>query len=135
MKTYLVVVDDDPDDQVLVVDAFRSSDFKHQIECVNNGEELFSILNERGDKNLPFLIIMDQNMPGKEGSEVVHQLKKNLTYKNIPVIVLTGSMLPKYAKDLYFFGASCVIHKPDSFEELKNITASIAKLWQPIRDR
>lgn len=133
MKPYIAIVDDDPDDQKLIADAFRDVGFGHEIQFFSTGEEFMDKMNEVDkDLGLPYLIIMDQNMPGKEGSEIIHELKKRLVFKHIPVVILTGSMQAKYAKDVYFFGASCVLLKPDNFDELRRIAKSISFLWQPI---
>lgn len=132
MIPYIAIVDDDPEDQMFLIDALSIVGFSNDIQLFNTGEEFTSKMSSLSEGNLPYLIIMDQNMPGEDGSEVLNQLKKSLLFRYIPIIILTGTMRMKYAKELYLFGASCVLEKPSNFEKLREIAASISLLWQPI---
>lgn len=116
---YLVYVDDDPDDRMLFKEALESMpDYK--LVTLVNGFELLLFLKQRSDNELPFLIVLDINMPVMNGLEALSILKSNETYKNIPVVMFTTSANPE-AVDYCRKHDTDIILKPTKYSEIKNV--------------
>jgi CheY-like chemotaxis protein len=127
-KIYSVlIVDDDADDREIIRDAFQASFKESDYVFIENGEKLIEYL-ENCD-NLPSLIMLDLNMPGKDGREALKDIKSNADFRQIPTIVFTTSSSEKDRQMSYDLGANCFITKPDTFNKLVELTQSIGKLW------
>ena len=123
------IVDDDEDDRESIRDAFREN--KHVVDYVfmQSGDQLMGHFAENTKQDYPSLILLDLNMPGMNGKDVLKQMKKNESLRPIPVIVITTSSSRKEREASYQAGANCFITKPDSYNELVAVTNAIAKLW------
>jgi CheY-like chemotaxis protein len=128
LKYTVLIVDDDSDDRESIRDAFLENSHLHEYTFLTSGEHLIQHLAGKV-KDQPSLILLDLNMPGKDGREVLKELKNDSAFKPIPIIVLTTSSSEKDRTASYALGANCFITKPDSYSELVEITDSIAKLW------
>lgn len=124
----IFIVDDDPDDRQIILDAFIENNAALDYVFVENGNELLEIL-ERPGVALPSLILLDLNMPGLPGLQVLKRIKENKKTFHIPIIIFTTSVLPTDKAQSYELGANCFITKPESFTELMQITHSILLLW------
>ena len=122
------IVDDDTDDRESMRDAFLENEHQQDYTFMVSGDQLIMRLNEP-DKKHPSLILLDLNMPGKGGIDVLREIKSSETLKSIPVIVVTTSASTKDRDKSYQLGANCFLTKPDSYQELLAITDSIARLW------
>ncbi|MCW3120947.1 MAG: response regulator [Flavipsychrobacter sp.] len=129
IKHSVFIVDDDPDDRESIRDAFIENKHHQDYTFMVNGDQLIVHLNEASDKKHPSLILLDLNMPGKGGTEVLRQIKNDDNLKSIPIIVITTSSSTKDRETSYKLGANCFLTKPDSYKELLAITDSIARLW------
>ncbi len=123
------IVDDDEDDRESIRDAFRENKHTHNYVFMQNGDELMGHFAETAAKKNPSLILLDLNMPGMNGRDVLKEIKKNEELKPIPVIVITTSSSVKDKEASYKLGANCFVTKPDSYQELVELTNSIARLW------
>jgi CheY-like chemotaxis protein len=90
---------------------------------------LMKTLDATEPENFPSLILLDLNMPGMMGLHVLREIRANKHYSHIPTIVLTTSTFAQDESSAYKLGASCFLHKPQSFKELQEISASISRLW------
>jgi len=126
---YILIVDDDADDRDIIKDAFINAAGEQQFVFLQNGDQLLDYLHRHADNGAPSLILLDLNMPGKDGREVLKEIKANKRYSYIPIIVFTTSSAPKDKAISYSLGANCFITKPDTFNKLVDVTGSIAKLW------
>jgi CheY-like chemotaxis protein len=81
------------------------------------------------DAEFPSLILLDLNMPGKDGREALEEIKKNSRLHNIPIVVFSTSSLDKDRIISYSLGANCFITKPSSYQEMIDLTNAIVKLW------
>ena len=135
MKIPLIVIaEDDVDDQFLLQTAFDENGTNHQVKFVNSGVELVSYLDscfgiEGKISQRPSLIILDLNMPKKDGREVLKELKSNDLFKCIPVIIFTTTKNAMEVQRCYEFGANSYIVKPVSFDLLVNIIKEIKSFW------
>lgn len=124
----IFIVDDDPDDRQIILDAFLENSPQIDYVFIENAETLLENLHSE-ESDFPALILLDLNMPGMLGLQALKEIRGNKKFSQIPIIVLTTSTLIQDRKTSYELGASCYLHKPDSFVELVEITDSIVKLW------
>lgn len=124
----IYIVDDDPDDRQIILDAFLENSPQIDYVFIENAETLLENLH-KDDSDFPALILLDLNMPGMLGLQALKEIRGNKKFSQIPIIVLTTSTLNQDRKTSYELGASCFLRKPDSFGELVEITNSIVKLW------
>jgi CheY-like chemotaxis protein len=124
----IYIVDDDPDDRQIILDAFLERSPSIDYAFIENAETLLESLYAT-EIELPALILLDLNMPGMLGLHALKEIRSNKQFSQIPIIVLTTSTLHQDRKASYELGASCYLRKPDSFAELVEITDSIVKLW------
>src|SRR5215212_4607437 len=127
-KAHILIVDDDADDREITKDAFTSSVEDHEFIFLENGDKLTDYL-EHHVSNLPALILLDLNMPGKDGRESLREIKSDKRFNCIPVIIFTTSSSTRDRGMAYNLGANCFITKPDTFNKLVEMTGCIAKLW------
>ncbi len=128
LQNLIFIVDDDPDDRQIILDAFLENSPQIDYVFIENAETLLENLYS-DESDYPALILLDLNMPGMLGLQALKEIRGNKKFGQIPIIVLTTSMLSQDRKTSYELGASCYIRKPDSFGELVDITKSIVKLW------
>jgi CheY-like chemotaxis protein len=134
-KPIILLADDDPDDQLLIREAFEEGGIELGLECVNDGEELMDFLYRQGDyvsrkaDPYPVLVLLDLNMPRKDGREALAEIKADPTLKRIPVVVLTTSHAEPDVLKAYELGVSSYITKPVSFEDLVEVARVIQKYW------
>ena len=125
----ILIVDDDADDREIIKDAFLSNNEDHEYIFLENGEKLLEYLEFNLAENLPSLILLDLNMPGKDGREILKEIKSDKRYNHIPVVVFTTSSSERDRLIAYGLGANCFITKPDTFNKLVDLTGSISRLW------
>jgi CheY-like chemotaxis protein len=124
----IFIVDDDPDDRQIILDAFLENSPQIDYVFIENAETLLENLYSDAS-DYPALILLDLNMPGMLGLQALKEIRSNKKFSQIPIIVLTTSTLNQDRKTSYELGASCFLRKPDSYGELVEITNSIVKLW------
>lgn len=112
----ILLADDDAVDRELFSEALKSTRVKYKLAEVPGGEEVFTHLNANSNK--PDLIILDLNMPVKDGRETLKELKANTNFKCIPVIILSTSNSHFDIRYSYDYGASLFLTKPHSFRDL-----------------
>ncbi|GAB3196286.1 CheY-like chemotaxis protein [Pontibacter aydingkolensis] len=131
----ILIADDDAEDRMLVKDALEESRLKNSINFVENGEELMDYLHHRGkyaDTNeypTPGLILLDLNMPKKDGREALKEIKADERLKLIPVVVLTTSKAEEDILRTYDLGVSSFITKPVTFTSLVDVMKTLSKYW------
>ena len=128
-KNVIFIVDDDPDDRQLILDAFLDNNSAIDYFFIENGIQLMDTLRATKPENFPSLILLDLNMPGMMGLHVLKEIRENKNYSHIPTIILTTSTFAQDESSSYKLGASCFLKKPQSYKELLEISASIIRLW------
>jgi CheY-like chemotaxis protein len=124
----IFIVDDDPDDRQIILDAFLEKNPRIDYVFIENAENLLQALYSDGSE-YPAVVLLDLNMPGMLGLQALKEIRNNRKFSQIPIIVLTTSTLHQDRRASYELGAACFIRKPDSFGELVEITDSIVRLW------
>ena len=128
----VLMADDDEEDCLLANEAFSESGLKATFSCVEDGMELMDYLFERSRSDtisLPDLILLDLNMPRKDGREALLEIKAEPALQHIPIVILTTS---REEKDIAFAakaGANTFITKPATFDEWVEIMKSLAEHW------
>lgn len=128
----ILIADDDPDDRLLIGDAFRESNFQHPISFVEDGEELLEYLRAEGrfaGRRLPGLILLDLNMPRMDGRTALMHMKADRSFRRIPVIVLTTSRAEDDIQRTYDLGVSAYMPKPDSYRGILELVQSLNDYW------
>lgn len=131
---HILLVDDDEDDRYLTGEAFRQHFPASQVSAVEDGEELIEFLHYSGryadaSHPLPELILLDLNMPRKDGREALRDIKSNPGLRHIPVVILTTSDAQADIRASYFNGANSFITKPTSYQRLSEVTQAIGHYW------
>lgn len=131
----ILVADDDPDDRVLVKDALEESRLANALYFVKDGEELMEYLHRRGayqDAGLsprPGLILLDLNMPRKDGREALREIKSDPALRSIPIIVLTTSKAEEDICRTYDLGVNSFITKPVTFDSFVEVIQVLGRYW------
>jgi CheY-like chemotaxis protein len=112
----ILLADDEAVDRELFSEALKSTRVKYKLDEVSGGEEVFTHLSTNSDR--PDLIILDLNMPVKDGRETLKELKANKNFKSIPVVILSTSNSHFDVLFSYDNGASLFLTKPHSFHDL-----------------
>lgn len=131
----ILVADDDPDDRLMTEEAFAECGMDHPLRFVVDGEALLDYLLRRGpyaDEQAyptPALILLDLNMPRKDGREALQEIKGHPDLRHIPVIVFTTSKSDEDVRRCYEDGSNSFITKPMSFTGLLDIVHILGRYW------
>lgn len=131
----ILAAEDDSDDQMLLKEAFEENGFCPRIEFVENGEELLDYLHQKGRYEdaarapRPDLILLDLNMPTKDGRTALKEIKSDPTLRAIPIVVLTTSNHADDILNSYGLGASSYITKPGSFSMFTEMIRQFGLYW------
>jgi CheY-like chemotaxis protein len=131
----ILMADDDEDDRLLVKDAMAESGWAGDLFFVENGEELLNFLTHRGKYGngaaapRPGLILLDLNMPKKDGREALRDIRADSDLRRIPVVVLTTSKADTDVSTIYELGANSFITKPVQFDALVNVMKLLGQYW------
>jgi len=131
----ILLADDDPDDRLLTIRALKRSRLRNEIYTVEDGEELMDYLHRWGPyadpqrSPRPGLILLDLNMPRKDGREALQEIKSDPVLRRIPVVVLTTSNAEADILRSYDLGVNAFITKPVTFEELVHALQVLGDFW------
>jgi CheY-like chemotaxis protein len=134
-QNIIIMAEDDADDRLLVKDALEECQWNADLRFVENGEELLDYLLRRGkyrqaeQSPRPGLILLDLNMPKKDGREVLRDIRARPELRRIPVVVLTTSRADTDIEKIYELGANSFISKPVQFDELVNVMRMLSQYW------
>lgn len=131
----IVLADDDPDDRQLTEEAFTENRLANQLHTVEDGEELIDYLHRRGkyealkNEPLPGLILLDLNMPRKDGREALKEIKADPNLRRIPIVVLTTSKADEDIVRSYDLGVNSYVTKPVTFKSLVELVKVLGRYW------
>lgn len=128
----ILLVEDNPGDVRLTIEALKEGRFANLINVAVDGFEALAFLRREGkyaNARKPDLILLDLNLPKKNGREVLAEIKTDPHLKSIPVVVLTSSQAEKDIVATYNLHANCYITKPVDFEQFINVVKSIEDFW------
>ena len=132
-EIFILIAEDDADDRFLLKAAFEENGFTDKLHFVENGVEVLEYFNAQSqggnEAKMPRFILLDLNMPKKDGREVLKELKQNPILKKIPVIVFSTTNNEHEMRRCYELGANSYITKPNSFESLVKTVAALRTYW------
>lgn len=130
--SFILIAEDDADDRLMIQEAFQESGLMTPLHFVHDGQELLNRLTHQvvaAHPELPAMIVLDLNMPRKDGREALREIKRHPGLSHIPVVVLTTSKSPEDIRYSYQLGANCYITKPVSFDALLSMVNALNKFW------
>jgi chemotaxis family two-component system response regulator Rcp1 len=128
----VLLVEDNPGDVRLTQEAFKDAKVHLEMHVVNDGVEAIDFLNRRGeyaDSPRPDLILLDLNLPRKDGRDVLAEVKADSSFKSIPVVILTTSASDVDIESSYLLHANCYIAKPVDLDGFLTVVRSIDNFW------
>jgi CheY-like chemotaxis protein len=134
----ILMADDDPDDRQLTREAFDEAKLANDLRFVEDGVELLDYLNRRGkyadpeSSPRPGLILLDLNMPRKDGREALQEIKADPKLKRIRIVIMTTSKAEEDILRTYNLSAASYITKPVTFEALVDVVRTLGKYWLEI---
>lgn len=141
-KNYIILlVEDDPNDIILIKRAFEKANLMNPIYVVEDGEKAISYLGGKGEYRdrekhpLPVLILLDLKLPRKSGHQVLRWLRERPGLKRIPVVVLTSSKEMADINKSYDLGANSYLVKPVSFNALLNMLKTLKLYWLILNEK
>ena len=131
----ILLVEDNKGDVGLVEEVFEESKISNNLHVAEDGEDAMLYLRGKGKflgSLRPDIVILDLNLPNKDGREVLREIKEDNNLKNIPVIILTSSSAEKDILRAYDLHANAYITKPIDFDQFINVVGSIVNFWLEI---
>jgi len=131
----MLLVEDNPADVRLALEALEHEKFRNVISVVTDGEEALAFLRREGGfvaAPRPDLVLLDLNLPKKDGREVLAEMKRDVNLRSIPVAVLTSSEDDEDVFRAYELGANCYITKPVDLEEFLKVVRAVQDFWVTI---
>lgn len=128
----ILLVEDSPSDTDLTLEALRDFKVRNHVSVVEDGVLALQFLRREGpyaDAPRPDMIMLDLNLPRKDGREVLAEIKADETLKMIPIVVLTTSRADKDILQAYRLNANCYITKPVDFNQFLEVVRSIESFW------
>lgn len=128
----ILLVEDNPGDVRLTVEALKEGKVHNHLSVVSNGVEALAFLRNQGpytDAPRPDLMLLDLNLPKKDGREVLAEIKDDPNLRRIPVVVLTTSEAEADVLKSYALHANCYITKPVDLEQFINVIGKIEDFW------
>jgi CheY-like chemotaxis protein len=128
----ILLVEDSPGDVGLTVEALKEAKIRNQLSVVEDGVKALDFLHRRGEYSQarrPDLILLDLNLPRKDGRQVLAEIKADPDLRTIPVVVLTTSQAEEDILKAYQLQANCYISKPVDFHQFMHAIKSIEDFW------
>jgi chemotaxis family two-component system response regulator Rcp1 len=128
----ILLVEDNPGDVRLTMEALKEGRLLNHVSVAEDGVEALAFLRQRGkyvDEARPDLILLDLNLPKKDGREVLAEIKEDPELRHIPVVVLTTSTAEQDVLRTYDLHANCYISKPVGFEQFIEVVKSVGDFW------
>lgn len=125
---FILLGEDDADDQEMLKEVFTSIDTAFILFFVNNGSEIISALEKLKDDQMPCLIVLDYNMPGLNAADILRELSTNERYKNLPKVVWSTATSEKFRSLCLELGALDYVIKPNNIKDLDRIARYMLSL-------
>ena len=136
----ILLVEDNPDDEILTLDAMKMSNIANEVIVAHDGEEALDYMFARGKyagrdvADLPAVVLLDLNMPKVGGLEVLKQIRADARTHRQPVVILTTSKEEQDLAASYDLGANSYVRKPVDFEQFTEVTRQLGMYWLLINE-
>jgi chemotaxis family two-component system response regulator Rcp1 len=131
----ILVVQSNPADTFLTVEAFHAAGLTNGLSCVTEGEDALSYVHREGkyaNVPIPDLVFLDLSQPRVSGLEVLKVIKSTPELRHIPIVVASGSDDPKFVREVYALNGNCFIRKPDELNEFVRFIESCYEFWSRV---
>jgi CheY-like chemotaxis protein len=131
----ILLIEDNPDDATLTIEALKEGKVRNRVHVAEDGVEALTFLRREGDKATmprPDLVLLDLNLPKKNGWEVLTEIKGDPNLRRIPVVIMTTSDDQKHVDDAYNLHANCYVTKPLDVDEFVGAVRKIEDFWLTI---
>jgi len=130
-ERYLLIAEDDEDDRHLMRTAFAAKGFNEKLVFTENGEELLEYMYSAHEKKAiaPVFVLLDLNMPKKDGKETLRELKQHPELRKTPVVIFSTTNNQQVINKCYELGANSYILKPPVYESLLNVVDVLTNYW------
>ena len=128
----ILLVEDSPTDVLLAQEALAHARVQNELSVVSDGEEAMRYLRREApyqNATRPDMVLLDLNLPRKNGTEVLAEIKNDEALKRIPVVVLTTSRAPEDIARAYGLHANCYVSKPADFDQFTHVVSAIENFW------
>jgi CheY-like chemotaxis protein len=129
VRKKVIIADDDEDDRMLLQSAFLENRIDVDLQFATDGSDLMKLLSDDKAASQTSFILLDLNMPRKDGREALREIKQNPLLKKIPVIIFTTAKNESEIRKCYDLGANTYIVKPDGFELLRKVVVNLSTYW------
>lgn len=131
-RVEILLVEDNPGDIRLIQEAFEEGGFSGHLNVTRDGEQALAFLRQEGENSRsprPAFIILDLNLPRKDGREVLKEIKRDKKLRQIPVVILSTSTSTEDVHNAYDLHANCYVPKPLDIEHLVEFGRSLEQFW------
>lgn len=131
----ILLVEDNPGDVRLTEEALKDTKVRNRLHVVNSGADAMAFLHHEGSFAMaprPDLILLDLNMPGMDGREVLKEVKTDLGLRRIPIVIITSSQAEEDILRAYDLQASCYVTKPVDLDQFIKVVKSVENFWLTI---
>jgi CheY-like chemotaxis protein len=128
-KPRIIIVDDDPEDFLIIRDSLVENHIDAEFISCESGDQLFQLLSDSSDEELPVLFILDISLPVKSGFEILYDIKLDSRYRRIPLIIMSTHSNKVNIEKAYDLGANCYIKKPTIYSDMIRYSGMIKELW------
>ena len=129
MKPFVLLVEDNPDDEMLTLLAFQESRLANPVEVVRDGVEAIEFLEKCEPGSLPQVVLLDLNLPRKSGLKVLEWMRGREATRMVPVVMLTTSNHDKDLLDSYRLGVNSYVRKPVDFQQFQAAISQLGMYW------
>ena len=134
-KNAILLVEDNPDDELLTLRALKKTKLVNEIAVAHDGEEALDyLLNESNGNDLPVMVLLDLKMPKVSGLEVLHAIRSNARTRTLPVVVFTSSSEEKDIVESYSLGVNSYVRKPVDFSQFLEAVERIGLYWMVLNE-
>jgi two-component system response regulator len=133
MKKWMLLIEDNPDDEELTLDALRTAGVRNEVVVVRDGAEALAFLFGE-NRRLPQLILLDLKLPKVPGLEVLRQIRKDPETRYIPTVVLTSSSEGSDIRGSIELGANSYVRKPVDFADFAKAVQSVGVYWIQVNE-
>ena len=131
---YILLVEDNPDDEELTLRAFRLAQLANRVVVARDGQEALDVLFDRSDRPLPSVTLLDLNLPKVGGLEILERVRSDPRTSHLPVIILTSSRQQEDVLRSYDLRANAYVRKPVAFDEFAEAIRVLGRFWLVVNE-